>query len=70
VDRAYITQGEEGKGIQDYGGKNLKESGHMEEVGIHGKGKVHPITDHKNPQMEKRYSSILSLTSALDRGGW
>ena len=33
------------------------------------KGKVHPRTDHKGPREEYRYSSALSLTSALDEGG-
>jgi len=33
------------------------------------KGKVHLITGHKGPEVEKRYNSTLSLTSALD-GGW
>jgi len=32
-------------------------------------GKVHPITDHEGPEVGQRYSSTLSLTSALD-GGW
>ena len=31
-----------------------------------GKGKVHPITDHEGPEVEYKYSSTLSLTSALD----
>jgi hypothetical protein len=35
-----------------------------------GKGKVHPITGHKSPEGELRCSSTLSLTSALDVGGW
>ena len=69
MDRAHITQGEEHKGIQDYGWENLKESGHMEEVGIHGNGEVHPRTGHKDQQMEQMNSSTLSLTSALDGGG-
>jgi len=30
-----------------------------------GKGKDHPITDHEGPDVEYRYSSTLSLTSAL-----
>ena len=34
-----------------------------------GKGKVHPITDHDAPEVEERYSSTLSLTSALDGVG-
>jgi len=34
-----------------------------------GKGKGHPITGHEGPEGEKRYSSTLSLTSALD-GSW
>jgi hypothetical protein len=58
-----------GKKIKAYRimvGENLRESGHMEEVCIHGKGKVHPRTGHEGPQMERRYSSTLSLTSALD----
>jgi len=33
-----------------------------------GKGKVHPRTGHEGPEGEQRYSSTLSLTSALDRG--
>jgi len=28
------------------------------------------IADHDGPEGEKRYSSTLSLTSALDGGGW
>jgi hypothetical protein len=35
-----------------------------------GKGKVHPRTSHKRPEGEYRHSSTLSLTSALDGGGW
>ena len=35
-----------------------------------GKGKVHPRTGHKGPEGELRYSSTLSLPSALDGGGW
>jgi hypothetical protein len=31
-----------------------------------GKGKVHPRTGQGGPEGEKRYSSTLSLTSALD----
>ena len=34
-----------------------------------GKGKVHPRTGHEDPEGEKRYSSILSLTSAIDGVG-
>jgi hypothetical protein len=30
------------------------------------KDNVHPRTDHVGPEGEKRYSSTLSLTSALD----
>jgi hypothetical protein len=30
----------------------------------------HPITGHEGPEGEKRYSSTLSLTSALDAGVW
>ena len=33
------------------------------------KVKVHPITGHEGPKRESRYSSALSLTSALD-GRW
>ena len=32
--------------------------------------KVYPRTGHEGPEGEKRYSSTLSLTSALDGGGW
>jgi hypothetical protein len=34
-----------------------------------GKVKVHPRTGHEGPEVEYRYSSALSLTSALD-GRW
>jgi hypothetical protein len=34
------------------------------------KGKAHPRTDHEDPEVEYRYSSTLSFTSALDGGGW
>ena len=34
------------------------------------KGKVNPRTGHEGPEGEERYSSILSLTSALDGVGW
>jgi hypothetical protein len=33
---------------------------------IKGKGKFHPRTDNVGPEEEYRYSSTLSLTSALD----
>jgi len=36
---------------------------------LNTKGKFHPITGHEGPDLEQRYSSILSLTSALDRVG-
>jgi len=35
----------------------------------YSKGKVHPITRHEGPKVEYRYSSTLSITSALDVGG-
>jgi hypothetical protein len=34
-----------------------------------GKGKGHPVTGHEGPEVELRYNSILSLTSALDAVG-
>ena len=34
-----------------------------------GKGKTHPRTGNEAPEGEKRYSSTLSLTSALDGVG-
>jgi hypothetical protein len=34
------------------------------------KGKVYPRTGHEGTEREYRYSSTLSLTSALDEGGW
>ena len=34
------------------------------------KVKGHPRTGHENLEGEQRYSSTLSLTSALDGGGW
>ena len=36
---------------------------------IKGKGEVRPITGHEGPEGEYRYSSTLSLTSALDGVG-
>jgi hypothetical protein len=33
-------------------------------------GKAHPITGNKGPEVEKRYSPNLYLTSVLDGGGW
>ena len=33
------------------------------------KGKVRPRTGHEGPEGEQRHTSILSLTSALDRSG-
>jgi len=35
-----------------------------------GKGKGNPRTGHEGPEVEYRYSSTLSLTSALNEGGW
>jgi hypothetical protein len=37
---------------------------------VKGKGKVRPRTGHEGPKEEWRYSCTLSLTSALDGGGW
>ena len=34
------------------------------------KGKIHPRTVHEDPEQEQTYSVTLSLTSALDGGGW
>jgi len=34
-----------------------------------GNGKVHPVTGHEGPEEEWRYSSTLSLNSALDGVG-
>jgi hypothetical protein len=34
-----------------------------------GQGKVHLITGHEGPEVEQRYSSTLSLTSALNGVG-
>ena len=34
------------------------------------KSKVHPRTDHEDPEAEYKYSPTLSLSSALDVGGW
>jgi hypothetical protein len=35
-----------------------------------GKGKLHPRTGHEGPEGEQKYNSTLSLTSAVDSGGW
>jgi hypothetical protein len=34
------------------------------------KVKLHPTTGHDDPEVEKRYSSTVSLTSALYGGEW
>jgi hypothetical protein len=34
---------------------------------VQGKGKGHPRTDHRGPEVKQRYTSTLSLTSALER---
>ena len=39
-------------------------------IHLEGKGKGRPRTDHEGPEVEERYSSTISLTSALDGGGW
>ena len=48
---------------------------HSASINTHGdlctaNGKVLCITWHEGPEGEKRYSSTLYLTSALDGGGW
>ena len=35
-----------------------------------GKGRGHPRTGHEGTKGEQRYIPILSLTTALDGGGW
>ena len=37
---------------------------------VKDKGKGHPRTAHESPEGEQRYSSVLSVNLALDRGGW
>ena len=37
---------------------------------VKGKGKGRPRTGHKGPEGEQKHSSALSLTSALEWGGW
>jgi len=37
--------------------------------GCKGKGKAHPIISYEGPEVEYKYSCILSLTSALDGVG-
>ena len=37
---------------------------------VQHKGEFHRITYHEKPEVEYRYSSTLSLTSALDGVGW
>jgi hypothetical protein len=41
----------------------------VNEVNVKGKGKAHPRTGHEVPEWKQRYSSTLSLTSALDEVG-
>ena len=40
------------------------------QVHWHSSSKVRPRTGHEGPEGEQRYSSTLSLTSALDGCGW
>jgi hypothetical protein len=35
-----------------------------------GKANVHPRTAHEGPQGKQSYSCTISLTTALDKGGW
>ena len=42
----------------------------MTEIRTIGKGKGHPRTGHEGLEGESRYSCTLSLTMALDGGGW
>jgi len=39
-------------------------------TGGKSKGKIHHRTGHEGPQGAYKYSYTLSLTSALDVGGW
>jgi hypothetical protein len=50
----------------------MKERDHLEDqTNVGGcKGKGHPTTGHEGPEREWRYSSTLTLTSALDGDGW
>ena len=41
---------------------------HLSQVKV--KVKIHSRTGHEGPEVEQRYSSTLSLTSALHGGGW
>ena len=43
---------------------------HKRPVSFRHKGEGHPRTGHEGPEGENRYSSTLSLTSALDGVGW
>jgi hypothetical protein len=44
--------------------------GGVGKASVKGNGKFHPRTRHKGSYGEQMYSSTLSLTSALDGGGW
>jgi len=37
---------------------------------VKDKGKGHPRISHESSEGEQGYSSVLSVTLALDRGGW
>jgi hypothetical protein len=39
-------------------------------LSLQNKGKAHPRTGHEGPEGEERYTSTLSLTSAVDEVGW
>jgi hypothetical protein len=39
-------------------------------INVKGKDKTHPRTSNEDSEGQQSYSSTLSLTSALDGGGW
>jgi hypothetical protein len=50
--------------------RHLAEHNNKHESEGQSEGAVNPITYHERSQGEQRYSCTLSLTSALDVGGW
>jgi hypothetical protein len=59
---------EERKNSDTYN-SSLNSTGNIGKGKCKGKGKFHPRTDHEGPECELRYSSTLSLTSAIDGVG-
>jgi len=57
-------------GQVQYPKEHIQYSIHGESLKSRSSNKVHPMKGHEGPEGEERYSSTLSLTSAVNEGGW